>query len=456
MRRSVLSLLVLASLAIPLHGAGAQEPVRDSLDVGGFVPAADTTTERELVDRVVAVVGDTSVLLSEVQERILQLRQQGLQIPTDPVGRDSLFRGALEAVIQERMLLEAASEAGVTVPDAQVEQVVEDRFSRMRSNFSSDQEFRDAVESTGQNMFQFRQFLRANARADLTIQRFQQELMQRQNMPSANVTDAEVRAFFEQRAEGRERPGSITFERVMVIPTPDSARADSARRIAETALEEIRAGEEFAVVARRYSDDLGSRERGGDLGWIRRGDVVPTFARAAWTAPPGRAVGPVRSRFGYHVIQVENVRGGERKVRHLLVRPEIEQSDVEEARELAASLADSLRAGADADRLARSYGLPDEQVRYELRLDELQGRLGEAYVRALSDPEVGSVVGPFEVSGAFDLPGFVIAEVLEHTPTGEYRFEDVRDRIRQNLLQQKQFTKYLDELRNRMYVRVLL
>lgn len=448
-------LVVVALVALPVRPLGAQEPGRDSLDAA-LPPPASAPGDVQLVDRVVAVVGDTAVLLSEVQEQVLRMRQQGMQLPSDPAARDSVFRSALQSVVEERMLLEAAHEAGVEVSGDQVEQVVEDRMSRMRSNFPSDEAFRSAVENTGQNMFQFRQMLRATARADLTIERFRQQLMESGDLPSANVTDAEIRAFFEQRAQGRERPGSITFDRVMLAPRPDSARADSAYRVAEKAIEEIRSGEDFAVVAHRYSDDPGSREQGGDLGWIRRSDVVPSFARAAWLAPAGRVVGPVPSRYGYHVIEVENVRGGERKVRHILVRPPIDDGDVQEARDLASSLADSLRAGADADRLAREHGLPEEQVRFELRLDEIQGRLGDAYGRALSDPSEGEVVGPFEVDGSFDLPLFVVLEVLDYTPTGEYRLEDVRETIRENLLQQKQFAKYLDQLRDRIYVRVLI
>lgn len=448
--------LSLALPALPPSSVRAQEPARDSLGAAAATPAATASGDVQLVDRVVAVVGDTAVLLSEVQEEVLRLRQQGMQLPSDPAARDSLFRSALQSVIDERMLLEAAAEAGVEVSDDRVEQIVDDRMSRMRSNFASDEAFRDAVENTGQNMFQFRQMLRATARADLTIERFRQQLLETGDLPSANVTDAEVRAFFEQRAEGRERPGTITFDRVMLVPHADSAEADSAYRIARKAIEEIRGGEDFAVVARRYSDDPGSREQGGDLGWIRRSDVVPSFARAAWLAPAGRVVGPVPSRYGYHVIEVENVRGGERKVRHVLVRPPIDDEDVEEARELASSLADSLRSGTDADRLARQYGLTDEQVRFQLRVDELDGRLGSAYSRALSGPESGEVVGPFRVDGAFDLPVFVLTKVLEYTPTGEYRLEDVRDQIRENLLQQKQFARYLDQLRDRIYVRVLI
>ena len=419
--------------------------------------AASTGQGPAVVDRVVAVVGDTSVLLSEVQEQLFRMRQQGLRIPQDPAGRDSVFEQALQGLIEERMILEAAKEAGVSVSDQQLEQVLEDRFAQMRGRFPSDSAFRAAVEQTGQNMFQFRQMLRAQARSEILRGNFQQQLIQNGELPGATVSEEEIRAYFESRAAGQQQPGSVSFQRVMVVPTPDSAAADSALKVARQALDEIRDGTDFAVAARRYSEDPGSRDEGGDLGWIRRGDVVPRFADMAWAAPPGRPVGPIRTRFGWHVIQVENVRGGERKIRHILVRPPIHDADVREARELAASLADSLRAGEDADRLAREHGLPSEKVGFQrVRLDELRGSLGPAYEEALSGGvEPGQVVGPFEVESSFDLPAFVAVKVTGFTPSGEYRLADVREQIRENLMQQKQFRKYVDRLRERMHVRIL-
>lgn len=410
-----------------------------------------------VVDRIVAVVGDTSVLMTEVQEQIFRMRQQGIQIPEDPAGRDSVFDEALKGLIEERMILEAAKEEGITIPEDRLNEVVENRFAQMRGRFPSDSAFRTAVEETGQNMFQFRQMLRAQARAEMLRSSFQQQLLQSGELPPATVTEEEIREFFEARAAGQQQPGSVSFRRVMVVPTPDSAASDSAREIARQALDEIREGTDFAVAARRYSQDPGSREEGGDMGWIRRGDVVPRFADMAWAAPPGRPVGPVRTRFGWHVIQVENVRGGERRIRHLLVRPEIEDADVARARELAASLADSLRQGEDPDRLAREHGLPGEQVDFqEIRLDELRGRLGGAYEEALStDIEADQVVGPFELEGSFGLPTLVVLKVTEFIPSGEYRLDDVREQIRENLMQEKQFRKYVDRLRDRMHVRIV-
>lgn len=439
--------LALAALLVLGAPAVAQQP--------GGGPAA--SGQGQLVDRVVAVVGDTAITRSEVQEQVFRMRQQGMQLPEDPMARDSVLRSVVDQLVEETMLLEQAKRMGVSVSEQRVEQLANDRFSRYRSSFDSDEELRKAVESSGQNMFQFREMLRSRAWADLTLNRFRQRLINENQLPPASVSEQEIRDYFEQNAAGQRRPGNITLDRVMVAPRPDSAAADSARALAEKALEEIRSGTAFAVAARRYSDDTGTREEGGDLGWARRSDLVPSFGDAAWAAPPGRPVGPVESRLGYHVIRVDNVRGGERRVRHILVRPRITDEDLEEAREKARALADSLREGADADRLAREQGLSGEDVRFEsVRLDELEGRLGETYAQALDAPEEGGVVGPVEVEGSYDIPLFAVLEVLQYTPTGEYRLEDVRDRIRERLLQQKQFDRYVEQLRNEMHVELLI
>ncbi len=451
--RDLRELLPLLLLPVLLAGDGLR------IDARAQQPAMPTGDGDQTVDRVVAVVGDTAILLSEVREEAFNRQQQGQQIPQDPAAQDSFYRAAMQSLIDQRLLLEAAEERGVTVSDQQVDQLFQDRFGSIQSRFPSQEAFRQEVEQTGQNMFQFRQTIRSQARRDLIIQRLRQQLRQEDELPPAEVSEEEIRRYFEQRAAGRQRPGSVSFDRVMVAPEPDSAALDSTRQVAAEALEAIRGGTEFAVAARRYSDDDGSRAEGGDLGWVRRSDLAPAFARAAWSAPLGQAVGPVRSRFGWHVLRIDNVRGGERRVRHILVRHPIDEPAVESARRRAEALADSLREGAGADRLAREHGLSDEQVRFqELRLDEMQGRLGDPYVQALTEPppEEGEVRGPFRVEGSYGLPTFVIARVESYTPTGTYRLEDVRDRIRDNLMQQKQFQKYVERLRDRMHVQVLL
>lgn len=423
-------------------------------DLGGGAAAADSP---DVVERVVAVVADTVILLSEVQQQILRMRSSGMTMPQDPAGRDSLMRSTLQQLIDRMLLVKRAQQQGVEVSRQEVESRAQTVFEQRSNRFSSLQAFRAQVERTGMNMYQYRQMLRSRAREELLIGRFRQQLMTGTELPPASVSEEEIRRFFEQNAGSVTRPATLSFDRIIVTPEPSKAAVDSAHAVAARALEEIQSGTSFKVAARRYSDDPGSRERGGELGWLQRGDVVSSFADAAWTAPPGRPVGPVQTRYGFHIIKVSNTRGGERQIRHILVRPEITEEDVEAARRRAEALADSLRQGEDPDRLAEAYGLQGEQVHFrDVEAGNLRPRFGQAYSQALSSPSSGEVVGPFRQEASFGLTYFIVAKVNEYRPEGSYELADVRDRIRQQLLRRKQLEKYLKQLREEMYVRILL
>ncbi|MFW6010733.1 MAG: SurA N-terminal domain-containing protein, partial [Gemmatimonadota bacterium] len=155
---------------------------------------ADAGTDSvELVDRVAAVVADTAILVSAIQQEIVRQQSQGLQVPQDPAAIDSLARATLDRMIDETLLLQRAKREGVEVGDQEVDAAVEEQFNRIRSTFDSDQDFRDAVESAGMNMFQFRQMWRRQIRANLLRQRFQQQLLSGSELPPATVTEEEIR-----------------------------------------------------------------------------------------------------------------------------------------------------------------------------------------------------------------------------------------------------------------------
>ena len=448
------ALLLAASLALaPAPAAALQEdPV---------VPAREPVPDSlRLVDRIVAVVGDTVVLGSELEQEIFRVQQQASNLPERGTPQwNSFVRQLLSQIIDRMILLQHAKrEPDLTVREDQVSELVEQRFQRVRSNFPSDEAMQRAVEESGMNMFQYRQMLRADARAELLLQAYRSSLAQSGELPQATVTQAEIREYFERNTPTEQRPATVSFDRILVDPEPTAEADSAARATAREALREIRSGTEFEVAARRYSEDPGTRAEGGDLGWLRRSEVDPAFADAAWAAPSGRAVGPVRTRFGYHVIKVENVRGGERKLRHILVRPEITEADIERTRERAAALADSIRSGAEPVRLAERQRLPEaDQVRFdEMPIQQVASQLGSEYRRELGAPLPGDIVGPFRTQGPTGEPTFVVLRIREYRPEGAYRQEDFEDRIREALMEQKQFDRYLERLRNETYVRVLL
>lgn len=454
---ALLLLWAAAGLASP---ARAQEPAEFGLPVEVADSPGDSL---ELIDRVVAIVGDTAILLSELREEVIRLRTQIPDLPTEGSPEfESFVRQLLGRMVDQAILLQHAKrDPNLAIDDEEVAALVEERFRQVRANFSSDEELQRAVEQAGMNMFQYRQMLRGQARAELLLDRYRQSLLQSGELPGAAVTEAEVREYFERNTTGQTRPATVSFARLLVDPGPTPEADSAARAEARKALEEIYGGEDFEVVARRYSDDEGTRAQGGDLGWLRRSDVVKGFGDAAWSAQAatGRAIGPVKSRFGYHIIKVENVRAGERKLRHILVRPEITEQDVRRARERAEALADSLRAGSDPRKLAERNDLPEENdvVFEDVQVDQIANRFGEVYQQRLGIPIPGDVVGPFETEGPTGQPTFAVVHVTEYRPAGDYELDDaLRDRIRANLMQQKQFQLYLEQLRDETFVEVYL
>jgi peptidyl-prolyl cis-trans isomerase SurA len=413
----------------------------------------------ELVDRVVAIVGDTVILRSEIVEELLRFESEGNALPQKGTAAyDSLMRRTLELKVDQMVLLQKAEQMeDMAIDPNMLDGETNAKINEARSNFRTATEFTEAVAASGRTMVQYRQELRSNLRAQFLIQRFLQQTQE--SRPPAPVTEEEVRAFFDEQVAGRTRPTSVAFEQIAIEPVPTEEARQAALEEAELALREIREGEDFEIVARRYSDDPGSRERGGDLGWVRRGMMVPPFENAAWAARTGTPIGPVWSSFGWHIIRVDNVRGGERNLSHILIMPEMGPADNDRAREKAQAIADSARAGTPFEQLAERYGM--EELPFRIPLQPLD-RIGEVFkpvfAEVLADPVPGEIIGPFEVSDLIGpLPAYVVIHVSEFARAGEIEFDDeTRQQIREQLEQLNAERRFVEELRNEVYVDVRL
>lgn len=428
-----------------------------SLLLAAPIAAQETTPTtsppgEELVDRVIAVVGDTVLLLSDVQVELQQLEASGRPLPSDPAQRSQLVEQLVEQRVDQLVLLEAARASGVEIADDEITDVVDQEIQTVLQRFGgSEATLRTELAASGLTLEQYREILGSQARDRLLISRFLGQRVAAGIQPP--VSEEEIRAAFEsQGAALGQRPENVSFRQIIIEPEPsDSARAE-ARRTAEQVLDELREGGDFEVLARRYSDDPGTRERGGDLGWFRPGRMVPEFERAVLAMRPGQTSGIVETDFGFHIIRLEKARGPERQARHILIRPEITDADRARARELADSVATAARADADFAELVRTYVEPAEQNPVErVPLDQLP----PAYASAYSEATAGDVVGPFELDGP-DGPQWVVAELTARQEAGAYTLDDVRAQLRARLQEQKIVAQLVDELRQGMYVDVML
>ncbi len=401
----------------------------------------------ETVDRVVAVVGDSVVLESEVKEDMLRRQMQDSTVADTTQLRNEI----LQQRIDDLVLLQAAAADSTQVGPTQVQQAVDrDVAQRLQQNFGGSQSRMDAaLAQQGMTTTEFRSLLSRQYERTLTIQQYMSKIQQTHEAPT--VTEEEIDTFFTSHADQLgEKPATVTFRQVVLAPqASDSARSAAFRKAADV-LAQIRNGADFAQLAKRYSDDPGTRDRGGDLGWFRRGQMVREFEDAAFALPAGGVSGIVETPYGFHIIKVEKVRGPERQARHILISIPTSPDDMDRTKALADSLAAKVRNGVSIDSLADRYGDPSEQARVgPYPVDQLPA----PYDEAMKGVSVGEVVGPLELAGQGQTK-FAVVKVTGVSPAGPYTVDDLRARIRQQIQQKKLVDEIISDLRKKTYIDV--
>ena len=248
-----------------------------SLAACGTVTGADPT--------VAAKVGDTTIPVTEVEERYAQAKrspQVGQQLENDS---DGSFKAQVQAQIVSSLVLDEivsqwAEELGVEVTDADVDAEREAIIEQV----GGQEAFDEAVEQAGLTPEEVDEQLRLRA-----LQTKVAEAV----AGGDDVSDAEVEAFYEENREGRF--GEQAQARHILVDERAEA-VDIKRR--------LEGGADFARLAERRSTDTGSAQQGGDLGSFGRGQMAGPFERAVFGAQVGDVVGPVKTEFGFHVIEV--------------------------------------------------------------------------------------------------------------------------------------------------------
>lgn len=424
------ALAALAPVAAPASASAQQQP------------------EPDLVDRIVAVVGDSVILASDLDEQLERRRAMGQQLPTDPAQLEALRRQELEAMVNEMVLIQAAEQDSIIVPVEAVQGQVEATIQEQIRGFGSRQAFEEALSQEGLTLEGYRSVVGQGARRAQIRQQYVATIQRDRSPPP--VSEREMRDFFEERrAELGRRPGTIEFKQVVVTPEPSDPAKERAREEAQDILRQLEEGQDFATLARRHSDDPGSRQQGGELGWFRRGRFVPEFERVAFALRPGQHSGIVESAFGLHIIKVERARGAERFARHILIRPEVTAEDIERTRERAEEVARAVRDGASIDSLIDAVHNPLEQSQVGPAVQDSLPPPWRGQLRGASD---GDVIGPFQIQG--NQEAYAVVEVQSVVEAGDYTLDDqtLRSQIRTFLQREKLLEEVLDELRRDTYI----
>ncbi|MDB4915800.1 MAG: SurA protein, partial [Gemmatimonadetes bacterium] len=411
-------------------------------------------TQSVPLDRVVAVVGDVVVTQSSLQERVIAKRNEGATLPTDSAAFRTFLLGVIDELVQEELLIQKAKELSVTVPDADVASTVDKQYKDVRKRFSSEAEFKSELNKAGYGSpEEYKRFLTDGIKRSQTITRVVKKLREDGKVTQANVTDAEVADAYE-RSKGNlpKREPSVTWRQIIVAPHASAPAKALAKAKADSLLLEIKAGADFEKVAKRESQDPGSKESGGDLGWNRRGKMVIEFDRWMFSIPPGELSPVIETPFGYHIIRVDQKTPAEVKARHILIAPRIDSLDVARGKLEADSVESQWRAGVSFDSLAKKHHDFKSGEETTLLTPFPRAQLPPQYQAAFADKKAKDVV-EFQIPGSGNVPvKFVVAEIASVEQGGDLSLAEVKEQFRSRLAEEGGIKRLMDSLRKGTYV----
>ncbi len=425
--------------------------------ISTLAPALPPAVAADMPDRIVAVVGNEIILKSEIDERELMVRSQFPDAKKDPELRKRL----IENLVDQKVLFTKAKIDSVKVDEASIDAMVTDRFSSIRAGFPSSA---DMEARFGKPVSRIKQDIRDDIREQQMV-----DNLRRKHLKEVKVTYEETLEFYRKEKENLPMvPETVSVSQIIKYPLfSESAKGEAMARIRE-AQKRLQAGEDFAAVATAMSDDPGSRSLGGDLGFVQKGELVPTFEAAAYAQKPGQVSGPVETRFGYHIIQTLEKEGNSVHVRHILAMFDRAQRDVARTLELLRDVrADILSGKSTFAAMAEKYS--DDPMSAKLGGLLKSGSSGtEMFEISSLKPDLQKIISGLKSAGDVSRPEQITPEKGDpfvamfrlnsrteaHRLTPENDFakleELAADEKRKTL-----FTAWLDKLKKEVLVRVM-
>ena len=287
-----------------------------------------------VIDEVVWVVGDEAILKSDVESERLNAQYEGRKFDGDP------YCIIPEQLAVQKLFLHQAAIDSIEVSEQEVIGQVERRTNWLIEQVGGSKE--KLEEYYNKTSTQIREMLRENIRDGLTVQKMQQHIV-----GEIKITPAEVRRYFKDLPQD-SIPFVPTQVEVQIVTLEPKIPLEEVERVKKTLrdyTDGINSGKmSFATYARFYSEDPGTARRGGELGFMGKGELVPEYANVAFNLQdPNKVSKIVETEFGFHIIQLTEKRGDRINTRHILLKPKVEEKDLEAALVRLDSIADDIR-----------------------------------------------------------------------------------------------------------------
>ena len=407
------------------------------------------TAQGVLLEGVSAVVGNTVILKSDVSQLVsMTALQNKIDLNQDPAVFEQLQAHALENLINRQILLEMAKLDSVEVK----EKDVNDALDRQVENIVSQAGSVDiAEEYLGQSIKSYRRDFWIDMRDLLITEQYQFSLINNINIDRDGVT-----SFYEEYQDSLgSLPTLYQMNHIQLSIKPSDTSISEALSKINNIRNKIISGEPFHSLAVLHSEDPGNSSRGGDLGYVERGSLVPDFESVAFTQNIGQISEPILTAFGFHIIETLDRQGEKAKIRHILVKPKITVSDEKISFDFALTLKDSAISFNKFKQLAKTYS-DDERTR------KIGGDLGWVNLSDFPIPEFAQAVQAVSSIQRCSLPiktpaGHHLLWISNVRPGGKPNLTDHWTDVEKMALNKKKsvwFQEWLEQARSRLFISI--
>ncbi|MDZ7714939.1 MAG: peptidylprolyl isomerase [Balneolaceae bacterium] len=421
-------------------------------------------SDGEVLDQVVAVVNDHTILKSDVDQQtrdyMMQLQQQqGQQIPFS----EGIWYSVLQNIIDRYVVLDQAKKDSVNVTEEQVDQRINDRINQFVEQLGSEQALEEQL---GKSIVQLRTELRKDYRQQMVVNLYQQ-----QKRTAVTITRPEVEEYFKNIPKDSlpTVPERVAVSQIVRVPAPLSDAREAALDLAKALRDSIiNHSKSLEDLAERHSDGP-SAARGGALGMIPVNDLVGEYSAAAAALEPGEISEIVETSFGFHIIRLNKRVGDQIDTNHILIELDKNKFDTEQAINRLKELKDSVLTNKDVTfaTVAREFSedpntapnggriLNPQTGERLMPLDELDPAL---YRIVLLLENEGDISEPkqFNIgSGNQSKEAYRIVRLDQHVPEHTANLKQDYERIKRVALQEKQYRKiqnWISGLKEKFYI----
>ncbi|MCC7430280.1 peptidylprolyl isomerase [bacterium] len=413
-----------------------------------FVNLLFAQQKGETIDKILAVVDDEIILSSEVEQFVQNLIYQNSWFDKSAAEIEQLRKSTLERLINQKILLAKAIDDTVKIDASKIDEAVEEQVKRLLEHFGTEEK---VIEQVGYSLKEIRRKYSVEVGKNMKV-----EKLQREKFAKVTVSRKEVEEFYQANLDSFPKiDASVKISHVLLDATAGGSAKNSALQKILVVQDSLKKGGSFTELAKKFSDDPGSKNNGGELGWVERGVFVREYEEVAFSLSQNQVSEIVETQFGFHIIQLIEKRGEKINTRHILAGFTTTQADEKAVLDTLSSYKKRIENGKETfEEIAQKYSLDKESTKKggSLGWFEIPKLTNSAFKEQIEKLKIGEISEPFKSEF-----GFHILKLEDKKEPRKLSMSEDWEQIQEmalNFKKEQDYQKWVAKIRENVFVEI--